>query len=156
MENGALKLSYHGSGGPLNHYHYDVFEVAERELESLSKEQISFQTDRRGDVESLSIPFEPTVKEIVFKKLGDRSMSQATFLEPLTGSYQRGPATLTVAMKGDNAITLALPGQPPVELEPVRGTRFHIKGQNGSMLEFKGDDLVLYQNNNVSVATKKK
>jgi hypothetical protein len=62
---------------------------------------------------------------------------------------------VTVALKGDHSITLALPGQPPIDLEPVRSTRFNIKGQNGSSVEFKGSDLVFYQNNNVSVATRK-
>ena len=50
--------------------------------------------------------------------------------------------TLTVAMKGDHAITLAATSQPPQELEPVRGTRFRIKGQNNSLIDFRGDDLV--------------
>jgi CubicO group peptidase (beta-lactamase class C family) len=156
LENGALKFSYHGGGGPLNHYHYDVFEVAERDLESLSKEKVTFHTNLRGDVDSLSVPFDANVKEIVFSRLADRRMKETTFLQPLTGAYQRGAGIVTVAMKGDHAITLALAGQPAVELEPVRGTRFSIKGQNGSSVEFKGDDLVFYQANSVSVATRKK
>jgi len=156
LENGALKFDYHRGGGALNHYHYDVFEVAERELESLSKEKVSFHTNLRGDIDSLSVPFDPNVKEIVFSRLAGRRMKETTFLQPLTGAYQRGAGTVTVAMKGDHAITLALAGQPAVELEPVRGTRFNIKGQNGSSVEFKGDDLVFYQANSVSVATRKK
>ncbi len=156
LENGALKFSYHGGGGPLNHYHYDVFEVAERDLESLSKEKISFHTNLQGDVDSLSVPFDPNVKDIVFSRLADRNLKETTFLQPLTGVYQRGTGTVTVAMKGDHAITLALAGQPALDLEAVRGTRFNIKGQNGSSIEFKGDDLVFYQANSVSVATRKK
>jgi len=153
---GGLSFSYHGGGGPLNHYHYDVFEVAERDLEPLSKEKISFHTNLLGDVDSISIPFETNVKDIVFTRLGDASMRERTFLEPLTGTYQRGGGTVTVAMKGDHAITLTLPGQPAQELEPVRGTRFHVKGPSGQTVEFKGDDLVFYQVNNVSVATRKR
>jgi hypothetical protein len=155
FQNGALNFSYHGGGGPLNHFHYDVFEVAERELESLSKVKVSFHTNLLGDVDSFSIPFEPSVKEVVFTRLPDRSMKEKMFLQPLTGSYQRGAGTLMVAMKGDHTITLTMPGQSPLDLEPVRGTRFNIKGQNGSTVEFKGDDLVFYQGNNVSVATRK-
>jgi len=155
FENGALKFSYHGDGGSLNHYHYDEFEVAEGELQSLSKLKVSFHTNLVGDVDSLSVPFETSVKEIVFSRLADRSMKETTFLRPLTGVYQRGAGTVTVAMQGDHAITLTIGGQA-VDLEPVRGTRFTIKGQNGSSVEFKGDDLVFYQGNNVSVATKTK
>jgi CubicO group peptidase (beta-lactamase class C family) len=156
LENSALSFRYHGDGGPLNHYHYEVFEVAERELEPLSKEKVSFHTNLRGDVDSLSVPFETNVKDIVFSRLADRRMRETTFLKPLTGAYQRGAGTVTVAMKDDRSITLAMPGQPAVDLEPVRGTRFSIKGQNGSIVEFKGDDLVFYQANSVSMATRKK
>jgi len=156
FENGGLKLSYHGDGGPLNHYHYDMFEVAERDLEPLSKQKVSFHTNAMGDVDSLLVPLEPSVKDVVFTRLADKSMRDKTFLQPLTGAYQRGPGTITVALKGDHAITLALPGQPVYDLEPIRGKRFNIKGQNGSSVEFKDDDLVFYQANSVSVATRKK
>jgi CubicO group peptidase (beta-lactamase class C family) len=155
VENGALKFSYHGDEGPLNHYHYDVFEVAEADLRQLSKMKVSFHTNLMGDVDWLTVPFETSVKEIVFSRLPDAKMKETTFLKPLTGAYQRGATTIHVAMKGDHAITMTVAGQP-VDLEPVRGTRFNIKGQNGSTVEFKGDDLVFYQTNNVSVATRKK
>jgi hypothetical protein len=154
LENGALKFTYHGDGGPLDHYHYDVFEVAEADLRSLSKLKVSFHTNLMGDVDSMSVPFETQVKDIVFSRLPNARMKETSFLKPLTGAYQRGPGTVTVAMKGDHALTMTLAGQA-VDLEPVRGTRFSIKGQNGSV-EFKGDDLVFYQGNNVSVATRKK
>jgi CubicO group peptidase (beta-lactamase class C family) len=157
MENGGLAFHYHGMGGTLNHYHYDVFEVAERELEPLSRDKISFHTDTLGDVDSFSVPFETSVKDIVFARLGDRSMKETSFLRPLTGAYQRGggrggAATVTVAMKGDHAITIAMGAQGAVELEPMHGMRFRMAN---SVVEFKGNDLVFYQGNNVSVATRR-
>jgi hypothetical protein len=155
FSNGALKFSYHGDGGKLNHYHYDLFEVAEEELEPLSRTKVTFHTNGMGEIDSLSVPFETNVKDIIFKRLADKNMSERTFLERLTGAYQRGGGTVTVAMKGEHAITLAMPGQPAVDLEPVRGTRFLVRGGNGSSVEFKGNDLVFYNNNNVSVATRK-
>ena len=76
LQNGALSFSFHGDGGPLNHYHYDVFEVAEQELAPvslapLSGEKVSFHTNVLGDIDSLSVAFEPSVKDIVFTKSGD-------------------------------------------------------------------------------------
>lgn len=59
-------------------------------------------------------------------------------------------------MKGDHSISLALAGEPAVDLGPVRGTRFKIKSQNRSSVEFEGEDVVFCQGNNVSVATRKK
>jgi len=156
MENGALTFRYHGMGGPLNHFHYDVFEVAERDLEPMSKEKVAFHADLQGDIDSLALPLESTVKEVVFTRLGDAGMKNPTFLQPLTGAYLRGAATVTVAMKGPDAITLTIPGQGTMDLEPVRGTKFNVKGLTGYSVEFKGDDLVFYQPNGTFSATRKR
>ncbi len=154
--NGALQFSYHGMGGPLNHFHYDVFQVAEKELERFSKMKMEFHTNLQGDIDSVSLPLESSVKEIVFNRRGDPSMSTRTFLEPLTGAYTRGAGTVTVAMKGNDAMAMTLPGQGTFDLEPVRGTRFNVKGLTDYIVEFKGDDLVFYQPNGTFSATRKK
>ena len=83
-------------------------------------------------------------------------MTQKTFLKPFTGDYQRGPITAVVALKGDTALTLTMPGQPIYNLAPVRGTKFNIKELNGYSVEFKGDDMVFYQPNGTFSATRKK
>lgn len=156
LESGALKFSFHGMGGPLNHFHYDVFEVAERDLEPFSKMRVEFHTNLQGDLDSLALPLETTVKEVAFTRLGDRSMNRQTFLEPLTGAYARGPATVTIAMKGTGGIAMTIPGQGTFDLEPVRGTKFNVKGLTGYSVEFKGEDLVFYQPNGTFTATRKK
>ena len=73
VENGALSFSFHGEGGPLSHFHYDVFEIAQEEMAPVSLtplrgEKVSFHTNVRGDIDSLSVPFEPSVKDIVFTR----------------------------------------------------------------------------------------
>lgn len=50
----------------LEHYHYDIF--AEYELGD-KPELISFLTDTKGNITSLTFPFEPTVKEILFTRI---------------------------------------------------------------------------------------
>lgn len=152
----SLQFAFHGLGGPMNHFHYDVFEVAEKEQDPFSKAKVQFHTNLDGEIDSLSIPIEATVKEIVFTRLGDRKMTEPSFLRPLTGAYQRGPATVTVAMKGDHELTVTMPGQGAMLLKPVRGTKFEIKSMTGYSVEFKGDDLVFYQPNGTFVATRKK
>jgi CubicO group peptidase (beta-lactamase class C family) len=156
MQNGALRLRYHNMGGPLNHFHYDVFEVAENDLEPLSKTKVAFHSNLQGDVDSFSVPIESTVKEVVFTRLGDKRMKETSFLQPLTGTYQRGAAAITVAMKGADAITMTIPGQGTFDLLPVRSTRFDVKGLTGYSVEFKGDDMVFYQPNGTFSATRKK
>jgi CubicO group peptidase (beta-lactamase class C family) len=153
---GALKLDYHGLGGVLTHFHYDVFEVPKDELNPFSQEKVQFHTNLAGEIDSLGIPFEAALKDITFVRLGDRSMTQKTFLEPLTGQYQYGPVLAVVALTGDKALTLTLPGQPVYNLVPVRGTKFNIKELNGYSVEFKGDDLVFYQPSGTFSASKKK
>jgi CubicO group peptidase (beta-lactamase class C family) len=153
---GGLKIDYHGLGGVLTHFHYDVFEVAKDDLNPFSEEKVQFHSNLAGDIDSLGIPFESTLKDITFSKLGDHSMAQKTFLQPLTGDYQRGPLLAAVALKGDSALTLTLPGQPVYNLVPVHGTKFNIKELNGYSVEFKGDDLVFYQPTGTFSATRRK
>jgi CubicO group peptidase (beta-lactamase class C family) len=154
--NGALKLDYHGLGGVLSHFHYDVFEVPKDDLNPFSQEKVQFHTNLEGDIDSLGIPFESTLKDITFIRLSDRSMTQKTFLQPLTGDYQRGPLLAAISLKGDSALTLTLPGQPVYNLIPVHGTKFNIKELNGYSVEFKGDELVFYQPNGTFSATRRK
>lgn len=154
--NPGLKIDYHGLGGALTHFHYDVFEVAKHDGNPFSEEKVTFHTNLAGEIDSLGIPFESTLKDIAFAKLGDRKMTEKTFLQPLTGDFQRGPITAVVAMKGDTALTLTMPGQPVYNLVPVRGTKFNIKELNGYSVEFKGDDLVFHQPNNTFSAKRKK
>jgi CubicO group peptidase (beta-lactamase class C family) len=153
---GALKIDYHGLGGVLSHFHYDVFEVPKDEMNPFSEEKVQFHSSLAGEIDSLGIPFESTLKDITFVKLGDRSMMQKTFLQPLTGDYQRGPLLAAISMKGDSALTLTLPGQPVYNLVPVHGTKFNIKELNGYSVEFKGDDLVFYQPSGTFSATRRK
>lgn len=154
--NPGLKIDYHGLGGALTHFHYDVFAVAKNDGNPFSEEKVSFHSNLAGEIDSLGIPFESTLKDITFVKLGDRKMTEKTFLQPLTGAFQRGPITAVVAMKGDTALTLTMPGQPVYNLVPVRGTKFNIKELNGYSVEFKGDDLVFYQPNSTFSAKRKK
>lgn len=156
LAGGALKLDYHGMGGTLAHFHYDVFTVPKDETNPFSEEKVQFHSNLAGEIDGLGIPFESTLKNIEFARLGDRKMTERTFLEPLTGAYQRGPLVATIAMKGDHALTLTLPGQPVYNLVPVRGTKFNIKELNGYSVEFRGDDLVFYQPNATFSATRRK
>ncbi|MBZ5602988.1 MAG: serine hydrolase [Acidobacteriia bacterium] len=156
FENGGLRFKFHKLGGPMTHFHYDVFEFPRDEQDPEQKMKVQFHSNFQGDIDFLSLPLESTVKDVVFSRVGDAKMKTKTFLEPLTGTFARGPANVVVAMKGDDAISLTLPGQGTFDLEPVRGTKFNIKGLTGFSVEFLGDDLVFYQPNGTFSATRKK
>ncbi len=155
-ENGGLRFKFHKFGGPMTHFHYDVFEAPRDEANPDSKMKIQFHSNLQGDIDFLSIPLESSVKDVVFTRLGDAKMRTKTFLAPLTGTFVRGGTNVTVDMKADDAITLTLPGQGTFDLEPMRGTRFNVKGLNGHTIEFFGDDLVFYQPDGTFSATRKK
>lgn len=154
MAQGELKISFNGLSAPLKHFHYDVFETSDDAID-FPNTKINFHTNLQGDVDSFAAPFESSVHEIVFTRAPDRSVLQKSILEPLAGQYQLGPATATVALRGDTAITLTLPGQPVYELVPTGGLKFLIKGLTGYSLEFKADELVFYRPNGTFVAKRK-
>jgi CubicO group peptidase (beta-lactamase class C family) len=62
-ENGTLKLIHGTASYPLRHYHYESFEMADEPNHILT-----FDTNIRGEVQSFSIPIEPTVREVIFTR----------------------------------------------------------------------------------------
>jgi len=61
-----LKVSFHGQSSPLEHWHYETFRIIESDLRG---RRLTFQTNLRGEIVSVSAPLEPAVKEIVFQRV---------------------------------------------------------------------------------------
>lgn len=137
MADNTLKLTYNNITSPLKHYHYDIFEVPEDPLDPFEGTKISFFTNIKGDIGSLSLPIEPAVKEVVFTRKGEKLNKQV--LESLVGQYQLGPTTVTITMKGEETLTITTPGNPTFDLIPTRGLAFDVKGRPGFSIEFKKD-----------------
>ncbi len=158
----ALKLST-GSGttASLGHFHYDIFESDDDPTGRFDKRKVTFLYNKRGDVDRVTVPFEPAVSDIVFTRAADPQMRQRSFLESLAGTYGLGLTPVAVAFKNDSTLTLTVPGQPTYELVPARGTTFDLKGLNGYSVEFKKDEsgafteLVFHQPNGTFVAKRK-
>jgi CubicO group peptidase (beta-lactamase class C family) len=161
LDGDRLTATYNRLGGPLSHFHYDVFEVAEDELNPLSKLKLRFQSSLQGDIDAVLIPMDTSVKEIAFAKLPDRAMTGRSFLEPLSGTYNIGNQPITVSLAGEGPLTLTVPGQPAYELTAAAGYRFNIKGLTGYSVEFKKDssgvvtEMVFFQPNGTFVAKRK-
>lgn len=158
-EGEALKLTYYTLSAPLKHYHYDIFEVPDDPALAFDGLKVSFFTNVKGEIGSLSAPLEPNVKDIVFTRRGEKK--ERAELEPLVGEYALGATTVKVELQKDDKLTLTLPGQPTYELAPTKGLGFDIKGLNGYSVEFKKDDadriveMVFFQPNGTFVAKKK-
>ncbi|MGH9863563.1 MAG: serine hydrolase [Candidatus Acidiferrales bacterium] len=161
LKDGGLELTYNNFPSPLQHFHYDVFEVKEDPLNPLEKMKVLFSTSVNGDIDSLNVALEPNTPAIAFRRLPDRRMRERSFLEPLAGDYELGATTVTVTLKGENTLMFIVPGQPPYELLPQRGLLFDLKGLTGFSIEFHKDDsgkvteLVAYQPNGTFVGKRK-
>jgi hypothetical protein len=69
-KDGALHWSWRGLYAGMNHRHYETFElpdVPDRHVPD--RLPITFQTDREGNIVSLSTPLEPAIKDIAFVRL---------------------------------------------------------------------------------------
>jgi len=147
LDGDKLKATFNRISTPLGHFHYDVFEAAEDPENPFNKTKMTFGVGAKGDVDTLSLALEPSVPAIVFKRRAAGEMTQRRFLEPLTGEYQVGANVIKITLQGDNKLVASIQNQPPYELVPVKGTTFDLKGITGFSIEFKGNEIVLYQPN---------
>ena len=139
---GKLQIVMNGRARPLEHFHYDIFEIPADPLDPLRKRKVAFSTDLRGDIRSLSISLDPHVNDIVFDRVPDKRMREKSFLEPFAGEYDTAGQNLTIAFQGDDTLMVIFGGhiadrEPPRELIPVRETLFELRGLRGASIEFK-------------------
>ena len=158
----GLAARFHDLPMRLNHWHFETFraDVEEKSLEEL-KLFFQFFTDAQGEVDRLTVPFEPSVEPIAFKKLPPARLTDASFLKQLAGDYAMAdnPSFKMAVTLTGSTLTLTLPGQPPLELEPAHGTTFNLKGLSGFSARFvlnqgKPTELKVIQPNGVFTLTK--
>lgn len=129
-----LKSVFNSISFDVKHYHYDIFEMSNEFYDMTEK--VSFFTDNKGNINSLSVQLEDSVEAIVFTKMPEKKMKEKSFLEKFVGEYLLGEITVTVSLKGDGELFLYVPGQPEYELVPYKGTEFNLKNLTGYSVEF--------------------
>ena len=138
----GLAARFHDLPMRLNHWHFETFraDVEEKSLEEL-KLFFQFFTDAQGEVVRLTVPLEPSVEPIAFKKLPPARLTDAGFLKQLAGDYAMAdnPSFKMAVTLTGSTLTLTLPGQPPLQLEPAHGTTFNLKGLSGFSARFVQD-----------------
>jgi CubicO group peptidase (beta-lactamase class C family) len=158
-EGDRLKGVFNSISFDVKHYHYDIFEMSNEFLDMTQK--VSFFTDNKGNISSLSVQLEESVEAIVFTKMPEKKMKERSFLEKFVGEYLLGEMTVTVSLRGDNELVLFVPGQPKYELVPYKGTEFNLKNLAGYSVEFvvneagKVTEAKVTQPNGVFTAKKK-
>ncbi len=118
-----------------------------------------FLTNWNGDIDRLSMPLEPALKDdIVFKRVPEK-LAKETLLS-LVGDYSLEGASAHVGLVGDS-LQLTIPDQPGYDLIPTHGLIFDLKGLNGFSVEFKKDasgkitEMLVVQPGSATVAKKK-
>lgn len=135
VQDGALRVVFHGIGAALEHWHYDVFrcrrDAANPELEGT---KVQFLADFDGDVEALRVVLDPKVDPIVFRRTPDARLRDPEFLRRLAGEYVLEGKAATFALQGDH-LTVSLPGQF-YALAPRKGLVFDLVGLSGFSVRF--------------------
>jgi CubicO group peptidase (beta-lactamase class C family) len=139
IKDGKLLAEYNNLKMALEHYHYDSFEAELEEMRD-ARLPVSFLTDFQGNIAEVSIPLEPSVKNIVFSRLPDQTMREKSFLEKFVGRYDLDGNFANVVLKGEDALAISVPGMPETELEPYQGTEFTLKGLAIVRIEFLVDE----------------
>lgn len=138
LADGKLTGKFNALNFNLEHYHFDIFEAVNTEEEEMSM-KLTFLTDVEGNISSIAVPLEPSVKDILFARVASDEMRSKDFLAQFAGKYRfMETQIIDIALK-DDTLTAAMMGQPEIELEPYQGTEFKLKGARAS-IEFKLED----------------
>ena len=139
----ALKPSLGTMDLSLAHRHFETFDLQWHEMsEQQMTFPLTFLSGPDGDVNALTVQFEPLVEPLRFARRPDTLSLE--LLRRLCGTYAMGPFEVTVALRGGRNLTVtapgAAPGTPPLDLEPVSGLRFGVKELPAVTAEFELDE----------------
>jgi hypothetical protein len=139
LAGGHLEATYNGITQPLEHWHYEVWNGAKGASDPVLEDmKFMFLTNMKGDVDSVEAPFEPEVKDIVFKRRPDARMTDPAYLGTFVGRYELSGQIVTVSLRG-SVLTLDVPGQPQYELVPDRLNEFNFKNLSIISVRFTVD-----------------
>ena len=135
----ALKPSLGTMDLSLAHRHYETFDLEWHEAgDQPMVFPLTFLSAPDGDVNALTVQFEPLVEPLRFDRRPDTPGPDV--LRRLCGTYAMGPVEVTVALRGERTLTVTPPGSPPLDLEPIGGLRFGVKDLPAVTVEFELDD----------------
>ena len=138
LDGDTLKPSFGTMDLSLVHRHYETFDLTWHEISDQPVVfPLTFLSDPDGDVNALTVQFEPLVEPLRFGRRQDAQGPEV--LRRLCGTYAMGPIEVAVALRGERTLTITVPGSPPLDLEPAGGLRFGVKDQPAITAEFELD-----------------
>lgn len=156
-KDGNLTAEFNNTFFTGEHYHYDMFEFSSDVMRG-QKIKVTFHIDSKGNIGSVTAPFQPGVKAIEFKRMPEKKGKD--FLQKMVGEYDFSGKTAKIALKGEKTLVLSIPGQPPFDLVYYKDTEFNLKAFKGYSIKFILDDsgnvtALEYPQSNGSITAKK-
>jgi CubicO group peptidase (beta-lactamase class C family) len=142
LKDTALAFDFHSMKLPLTHYHYDRFDTPNDEQFGLWS--LNFITNPQGSIDALYVSLDES--QATFTKKTDAALSNPDLLLKYIGNYTRAGSVVSVEFI-DKTLCLNLPGQPRIQLIPVKPLTFRIK-------EYPDFNFVFILENGVVVAFK--
>lgn len=141
LVDGNLQATYNDLSFVLDHWHYDVFVVAQEKQDmivSFEGTKFTFCNNAHGDIGELIVPFEPTADDICFKKRALEKLATTEYLRQFTGAYEIYGYTVEIVIR-DHSLVAIIPGQPNYELVPTCENEFTVKAMTGTAVRFVMD-----------------
>ncbi len=135
LKDGKLSMRYNTLDFALKHYHYDIFEGSSPEMEEATLKP-SFISDLQGMISEIRLALEPNVEAATFKRVASDELKKPAYLKQFVGKYLLQEQEIEVSLNSAGKLVAALPGEPPLELEPFAEMVFKAKEMPGGSLEF--------------------
>lgn len=141
----GLSARYNALTFKAKHYHFNYFSFVpvEEGMDADENDALKgqFAINIKGNIESLSLPLEASVKDIVFKKQVVTIDVTKADLEKYVGEYELpGPTIVKVYIKDEKTLMVFIPGQPDYEVIPVKPDVFNLKILSGYSVKFDKDE----------------
>jgi CubicO group peptidase (beta-lactamase class C family) len=136
-----LEALFNGISCHLDHWHYDVFSIAEETQDVLISRngmKFTFRTNLSGEIDQLLIPFEPKSPEIVFQKKMSDNFSDLSYYRQFLGTYEIYNIVFEFVIR-DRTLVAVIPGQPLYELVPTNENEFNVKSRLDVSVRFMKD-----------------
>ena len=128
----------------LRHYHYDVFELFPIDKKDgvdttgPSQLKIQYHMNAAGDIDMMSLPIQPGLKDIEFNRIPKPKEITKADLEKFVGEYEFRPGTVAkIYIKNEKTLYAFVEGQPEYELIPTDKNKFDFKVVKGFSIKFE-------------------
>jgi CubicO group peptidase (beta-lactamase class C family) len=132
-----LTADLNGHVSELRHWHYDTYRATFPGL--TTKYDLTFATNDRGNIDAVTVLFEPRVAPVQFTRQPLAELSNSRYLDKLVGKYDLRGTVVTIKRRRDELFYI-VPGQRERLLVPSSVAAFTLEGLASSKVEFIRDD----------------